>query len=95
MQNGFGRNRSTGIWAATLTVTNTSAAPIAGPIQVVLSNLTAGVTMTNNTGVFVYPFITVSTDTLAPGASASVSIQFLNPSNGLINYTPTTYSGGL
>jgi hypothetical protein len=95
LQTGIARNRSTGLWAATLTVTNTSASPIAGPVQVVLSNLTAGVTMTNNTGVFVYPFITVSPGTLAPGASASVSILFSNPSNGYINYTPVTYSGGL
>lgn len=94
-QNGFVRNRATGLWTATLTVTNTSSAPIAGPVQVVLGNLTAGVTMTNNTGVFGYPYITVSAGTLAPGASASVSIQFTNPSNGLINYTPVTYSGGL
>ena len=94
-QNGFTRNHSTGLWSATLTVMNTSSAPIGGPVQVVLANLTAGVTMTNNTGVFGYPYITVSAGTLAPGASASVSIQFLNPSNGLINYTPVTYSGGL
>ena len=93
-QSGFGRNRATGIWSATMTVTNTTGAPISGPIQVVLTNLTAGVTMWNNTGIRNgSPYITVSPGTLAPGAAVSVSIQFQNPSNGFITYTPVTDSG--
>ena len=95
-QSGFGRNRATGIWTATLTLKNTGAKSIAGPVQVGLSNLTTGVLMTNNTGsAFGYPFLTVSSGALAPGASLSLPIQFTNPSNLLINYTPVTYSGGL
>jgi hypothetical protein len=95
-QGGFGRNRATGLWSATMPVTNTSGSTISGPVQVVLTNLTPGVTMTNNTGTFNgSPFITVSAGALAPGAAASVTIQFSNPSNGFISYTPVTYSGGL
>jgi hypothetical protein len=100
-QTGFGRNRATGIWSATMTVTNTSGSAITGPVQVVLTNLTPGVTMTNNTGMFVgppyngSPFITVSVPNLAAGAAVNVLIQFTDPSNGFINYTPVTFSGGL
>lgn len=54
-----------------------------------------GVTMTNNTGVFGFPYITVSAGSLAPGALASVAIQFMNPLNEFINYTPVSYPGGL
>ena len=99
-QNGFGRNRSTSLWVATITVTNTSGAALAGPIQVVLTNLPANVTMQNNTsklstGPSLGPYITVTTAPLAAGASVKTSIQFTNPSNGYINFTAVTYSGGL
>jgi len=95
-QNGFTRNRVTNLWTATLTVTNTSPNPIEGPTQVVLTNLSKGVEMTNSTGTFGgWPYITVSAAALAPGASASTPIVFSNPSNGFISYTPVAYSGGL
>jgi hypothetical protein len=96
-QTGFVRNRATGIWSATMTVTNTGGAVIASPIQVVLTNLTPGVAMTNNSGKFdSSPYVTVlSSGSLTPGASLSVSIQFTNPSNGFISFAPVTYSGGL
>jgi hypothetical protein len=95
-QSGFGRNRATGYWSATLTVTNISASAIPGPVQVLLTNLTPGVTMQNSTGTFNgSPFITVSTGALAPGASATVTMIFANPSNGFINLTPVVYTGAL
>jgi hypothetical protein len=91
---GFARNHATGIWSATVTVTNTSSTPISGPIQVELTNLSTDATMTNNTGTFnLSPYITVSSGALAVGASASVTIQFQNPSNGSITFTPVTVSG--
>jgi hypothetical protein len=93
-QTGLSRNRGTGLWTGTMTVTNTSGAAIAGPVQVVLTNLTPGVTMVGNTGMFNgSPYIMVSAGALAPGAAASVMIQFSNPSSGFISYTPVTYSG--
>lgn len=95
-QNGFARNRATGIWSATVKVTNASGTAITGPIEVALTNLTPGVTMVNNTGTFSgSPYITVSPTNLAAGASANVVIQVTNPSNGFINYSPVTYSGAL
>jgi len=95
-QAGFTRNHFTGLWSATMTVKNTSGSAINGPIQVVLTNLSSNATMANNTGMHNgSPYITVLTTTgaLAAGGSVSVPIQFTNPSNGFITYTPVTYSG--
>jgi uncharacterized protein len=92
---GFGRNRATGMWTATLTVTNKSGSPISGPIQVALKNLSTNAAIVNNTTVLNgSPAITLSTGSLAPGASMSMPIQFTNPSNNFINFTPVTYAGG-
>jgi hypothetical protein len=93
-QTGFGRNRATGLWTANLTVTNISSTPINPAIQVLFTNLTAGVTMVNNTGTRNgTPYLTVlPSGTLAPGGSVTVAIQFQNPSNGFINYAPVTDS---
>ena len=77
-----------------MTVANIGGSTINAPIQVVFTNLTPGVTMVNNTGVRGSdPYITIPGGALAPGVSTSVSIQFTNPSNGFINFTPVTYSG--
>jgi hypothetical protein len=93
-QTGFAVNHATSLWTATLTVYNTSATPIGGPIQVVLTNLSSNATMMNATGVFSgNPYILVSVGTLAPGASASVPIQFTNTTKGSITFTPVAYSG--
>ena len=91
---GLGRNRATGLWSETLTVTNTSASPISGPVQVVLSSLSANATMVNNTGLRNgSPYITVSGGTIQPGASVAVTLTFQNPTNGFINFTPLAFSG--
>jgi hypothetical protein len=94
-ETGFAVNHATGLWTSTLRVQNTSAAPIGGPIEVVLTNLSANATMMNETGAVGggVPYIVVSAGTLAAGASASVAIQFKNSTNGSISFTPVTYSG--
>jgi hypothetical protein len=41
-------------------------------------------------------YLTVpSVASLAPGQSAAVTVQFKNPSNAVINFTPVVYSGSL
>jgi uncharacterized repeat protein (TIGR01451 family) len=95
-QSGLTRNRSTGLWAGTMTVQNMGPTGISGPIQVVLTNLTQGVTMTNGSGTRnESPYITVAPagQALAAGASVNVSITFSNPNSVLINYTPVTNTG--
>ncbi len=87
-QSGFARNRATGLLVATLTLTS-KGGPISGPVQVVLTNLTPGVTMTNNSGTRNgSPYITLSA-----GVPSSVQIQFSNPSGGFISFTPVIDSG--
>lgn len=91
--NGFVRNRSTGLWTATMTVTNTSAQTIVGPVDVIITNLTPGDTMTNNTGFTgtpPQPYIRVTSGNISAGGSVNVPITFTNPSNGFINFTPVT-----
>lgn len=91
---GFMVNHATRVWGATMTVQNTGTSAITGPIQVVLTNLPAGVSMSNNTGMHNgSPYITVSTGDLAPGASVSVLIQFTNANRAPITFTPVTDSG--
>ena len=83
--------------SGTMTVRNTSENNINlyGPIQVVLTQLPAGVTVANPTGSYLgNPYITVpGVTTLVPGASASVQVQFNNPANVKVRFTSTTYSG--
>jgi outer membrane protein assembly factor BamB len=87
-------NRATRLYTSTMVVTNTSALPINGPIQTVLSNLPAGVTLVNAAGTQSgSPYIGVSGGTLAPGSSVNVTLQFTNPNSALMSYVPITYSG--
>jgi sugar lactone lactonase YvrE len=96
IETGFAVNRVTHLWTSTMTLTNKGGTSIDGPVQVVLTGLTSGVMMTNATGMYnTSPYITVSSADIAPGGSVSVAIQFSNPSNLLIVFTPVTYSGTL
>ena len=96
-ETGFVVNRATRLWTSAMTVTNEGTTTIAGPVQVVLNGLTPGangIAMSNSTGLrngFYY--ITVSPGSIAPGGSASVDIQFMNPNNEWISFTPETDSG--
>jgi hypothetical protein len=91
---GFGRNRATGVWSATITVTNKTESPIDGPIQVVLTKLAPHAKMVNGSGMrHGSPYITVTTESLAPGESARTSIQFTTTSNDFITFAPLACSG--
>lgn len=92
---GLAYSRLTQTFNGTVTIANISTAPINGPFQLVLNSLANGVTVTNPSGSFGgFPFVTVPTSgSLAPGQSASVKVEFKNPSNASINFTPVTYSG--
>lgn len=92
---GLAFNRATGRYGSTFTVTNTGAAPLAGPLQVVFNGLAAGVTLVNASGSRTgAPYITVDAATLAPGASVSFPLSFTKTgTTANIGYTPTTYSG--
>jgi hypothetical protein len=53
------------------------------------------VTLFNSTGTFNQgPFITIpALVSMAPGQSVTVAVQFSNPSNAVINFTPEFYAG--
>lgn len=92
---GLAYSRVSNTFNGTITVKNVSSSAIAGPFKIVLDSLTPGVTLANATGTFGgWPYIAVSTvGSIAPGSSASVSVQFHNPANALINFSPLPYSG--
>ena len=95
---GLGRNRATGLWSETLTITNTSASTINAPLHAVLSGLSSNATLNNGTGFrngSANPYITVTLPggTLAPGANVAVTLTFANPTNGFINFTPLAFMG--
>ena len=84
-----------------MTIQNSSADPIAGPVFLLLDNLSANATLANRTGVVANypplsgPYISVpgTAGGLAPGASASVVLQFSNPTNVAITFTTRVLPG--
>ncbi len=78
----------------TITVTNTSGAPLTGPFAIRLTGLPTGVILANAAGTFDgTPFVTSALGSLAPGASFSVPVRFLNPGLVPITATPVVFSG--
>ena len=92
---GLAFSRVTQTFNGAITITNVGGSSIDGPFQVVFDSLTDGVTLVNATSAFGgWPFITVqSAGSLPPGQSASVSVQFANPSHATINAIPLVYTG--
>jgi hypothetical protein len=88
-------NRATGRYTSNISVTNTGAAPLSGPVYVFFSNLTAGVTLPDLPTYNGQPYATINLGAgLAPGATSStVTISFLNPANARIGYTSTRFDG--
>jgi uncharacterized protein len=92
----FVLNRITQRYTGTVTITNRSAAPIARPLTLLLSALPAGVSSPTAAGNLPGegPFFAVpGSGPLAAGESATVSVQFLNPSNTRITFIAKVYSG--
>jgi predicted extracellular nuclease len=86
-------NRITGKYTGTVTVTNTSGAALAGPLNYRLDGLTAGVSLDNASGTSNgAPYITLPAG-LAAGASVTITTTFTNPAKVAIGYTATLLSG--
>jgi hypothetical protein len=85
-------SRSTQKYTGSVTVTNTGQTTIVGPFALMVKSLAAGVTLTNASGTYGgLPYITSASQSLAPGQSFSVSLQFSNPSNQPVSFTPVIY----
>lgn len=97
---GFTLNRRTNTIVQTVTITNSTANAISGPIYLVLDSLSATTSLTNATGTTSMalptgsPYITASNGGLAANASVTVSLQFAVPAYGSISYVARTLSGG-
>ena len=92
---GLSYNRIKQQGTETVTVKNTSAQTISGPLELVLG-LSAGVTAVNNTGTFnSNPYWTVTAGSLAPGASAQVTVTLGYASGTIVSTTSSVYSGSI
>ena len=98
---GYVRDRRTGLYSQQVTVQNATNAPIAGPVNLVLDNLSAVATLANSTGQTVnnpplnspYVMVPGTASGLAIGASATVTLQFSDPSNQAITYASRVVLG--
>ena len=94
---GLAYSRVSKNFVGTVTIKNIGSTTITTPtnFQVVLTALPSGVTLANSAGTFNgSPYITVPTvKSLAAGGSVTVAVQFSNPSNAIINFTPEFYAG--
>jgi hypothetical protein len=94
---GLAYSRVTKTFEGTVTITNISGTSLTTPtsFQLVLNSLPAGVTLANTMGTFNQcPYITIpALVSLAAGQSVTVAVQFSNPSNAIINFTPEFYAG--
>ena len=88
-------------YAQTITLTNTGSTTINGPIYVELHGLPKGVSLYNAsgtssaTGTSGDPYILVTSGSLAPGASISITLEFVDPSLASISYTTKVFAGGV
>jgi hypothetical protein len=93
---GYVRDRRTGTFAQQMTITNNTSGVLSGPFFVVLDGLSESVTLANRNGVTATfaplgaPYIQVPGSSLGPGASASVLLQFANPTNAPMIYSTRT-----
>lgn len=92
---GLAYSRVNQTFTGAMTISNIGSVAINAPLNIVLTSLSSGVTVLTSTGAFNgVPYTTVpAVPTLAPGQSVTMNVQFANPSNGLINFTPVGYSG--
>jgi Divergent InlB B-repeat domain len=96
---GYVLNLGTKRYAQTVTLTNTSATPIPGPISLVLDGLGSDVSLFNLTGLTDAlfpptgdPYISSSFG-LAPGQTVSIALQFTDPTRATIGYTTRVLAG--
>ncbi|HLK70146.1 MAG TPA: lamin tail domain-containing protein [Bryobacteraceae bacterium] len=92
---GLSFNRLTKQYTGTVTITNTSASALTAPLQLVLSNLTAGDVLANATGIApAGQYVTaLPSGSLAPGASVQVTVRITGPQSTSPTYTPLVFSG--
>ena len=92
-------NRRTGRWVQNVTVSNASSSAVSGNLALVVDNLSSNATLFGAAGTtsLLAPigssFVTLPVSTLNAGQSVTVALEFVNPSNGKITYTPRLTAG--
>jgi hypothetical protein len=101
-QSGYVYDRRTQHFVQQVTFNNTSSTAVAGPLWLVLDNLSANATLVNGNGTTANfpplgsPYIGVNIggdNQLTPGETATVFLEFADPTRGAINYTARILSG--
>ncbi|MBD8543791.1 ExeM/NucH family extracellular endonuclease [Oxalobacteraceae sp. CFBP 13708] len=93
---GLAFNRVTGKYSGKITITNTGATVLSGPLHFVLPGLSEGVTLDNRSGVRNgAPYLTLPQASIAPGAVVTFTTTFTNTDRRSITYTPQLVSGAL
>jgi hypothetical protein len=86
-------NRRAGRHIGGITVTNTSGAPLTGPLHLKLNGLAAEFTLDNASGMHGgVPYVTLPS-TLNPGASITLPLTFNGPVRSTVSYTPMLLKG--
>ncbi len=93
----------TSLYTQRVTLKNTGLNTFSGSVFLAVDNLTPGVTLassngtTQNIGTLHSPYqrVYVPAGGLLPGAAVSATLQFRNPSNRAISYTPRVLAGGV
>ncbi len=95
-RSGIALDRRTGNFVQSITLTNAGATPVSGSVALALENLSANATLTTALGSTANPLALVNVgadNVLSPGESATVTLQFSNPTRAAINYTPRVLGG--
>jgi len=93
-QSGLVYNRVTQLYSGSITLSNSSNAALAGPLQLVIQGLPAGVTLVNASGSRNgQPYISLNAASLPDGARITVPLSISNPGKLGLNYSARLYSG--
>jgi hypothetical protein len=98
---GFVFNRRTNKLNQQVVVTNNGNVPLIGPIRVALDSLSTNTALINGNGLTANnapinsSYVNVTSNNLAPGASAAATLQFDKPASGSVNYSPRVLTGTL
>jgi hypothetical protein len=99
---GYVYDRRTQLFVQQVQLTNTGTTPVSGPVWLVLDTLSANASLYNAAGTTANfpplgsPYIGVNIggdNVLSPGETATVMLEFTDPTRGAINYTARVLSG--
>lgn len=94
LRSGLTLDRRTQQFIGTLDLINQSQQPLTGPMRLLLTELPAGVSLLNASGMYAgAPYLDVDAAGLAPGAKRQLPLQFSNPQRVGLSYTPRLLAG--